>query len=119
MPSKSFWFRLIAKKTLHIFVDQGDDEMSIELHQSFTEENPYDFLDGVDNALIETIWHDLDKQLPRQRVSCVVAEVALGFQNATVKTFLPIFVHRLALDRLKQELNEITLIDGHLQNEQQ
>lgn len=100
-------------------MDQGDDEMSIELHQSFTEENPYDFLDGVDNALIETIWHDLDKQLPRQRVSCVVAEVALGFQNATVKTFLPIFVHRLALDRLKQELNEITFIDGHLQNEQQ
>ena len=92
--------------------------MSVELHQSVAEANPYDVLDGVDEALIETIWHELDRQLPRERVGCVVAEVALGFQNASVKTFLPIFIHRQALERLRQELNELDFTDNRLLDEQ-
>jgi len=92
--------------------------MSVELHQSVVEAYLYDVLDGVDDALIETIWHELDKRLPRERVGCVVAEVALGFQNASVKTFLPIFIHRRALERLRQELNEMDFTDNRLLDEQ-
>jgi len=87
--------------------------MSVDLHQSVAEANPYDVLDGVDDALIETIWHELDRQLPRERIACVVAEVALRFQNASVKTFLPIFIHRRALERLRQELKEINYTDNY------
>jgi hypothetical protein len=93
--------------------------MSVELHQSVVEAHPYDVVDGVDDALIETIWHELDRQLPRERVGCVDAKIALGFQDATVKTFLPIFIHRRALERLKQELYEMASSDGRLQNERQ
>ena len=87
--------------------------MSIELLQSTVEASPYEEVEGIDDALVEAIWHELDQQLPRERVRSAVAEVALGFQDATVKTFLPIFVHRRALERLKQEINEIVSTDNY------
>ena len=89
--------------------------MSVELHQSTTEAHLDDVVDGM---LIESIWHELDRQLPYARVRCVVTEVALGFQDATVKTFLPILVHRKALERLRQELNKMDSTDNYLLDEQ-
>lgn len=86
--------------------------MPIEMHQSVAEVHPYDAENSVGAALVETIWHDLDHQLSRERVRCVVAEVTLGFQDATVKTFLPILVHRRALEQLRQELGEMDSTDG-------
>jgi hypothetical protein len=80
--------------------------MSVGLYQDTAEAHPYDVVDGIDDVLVEAMWHELDQQLPRERVKCVVAEVALGFQHATVKTFLPILVHRHALERLRQELKQ-------------
>ena len=91
--------------------------MSIELHQNADEVHPYDVVDGVEDVLVEAIWHELDRQLPRARVRCVVAEVALGFRNATVKTFVPIFVRQQALERLRRELDELTPTDDRLLNE--
>jgi hypothetical protein len=88
--------------------------MSVELHQSVTEVHLDEVIDGIDDVLIEAIWHDLERQLPRERVSCVVAEIALGFQDATVKTFLPILVHRRVLERLRQEINEMDSTDNRL-----
>lgn len=93
--------------------------MSTELHQNIVDDNPYDGVDGVDAALIETLWNELDRLLSRERVLCVANEVALGFQNASVKTFLKIFIHRRALERLRQEINEMTSPGGRLQDEQQ
>ena len=81
--------------------------MSLELNQSLAEAHPYDVVDGIDNVFVDAVWHELDRQLPRERVHCVVTEIALGFQHATVKTFLPILVRRLALERLRQENDEI------------
>ena len=80
--------------------------MSIELHQSTAEGYQNEIIDGIDDVLIEAIWLDLNRQLPRERVRCVVTEIALGFQDAAVKTFLPILVRRQALERLRQEMNE-------------
>ena len=79
---------------------------TIELHQTTAEANPGDAINGIDDSLVENVWHDLDGQLPRERVRCVVCQVAQGFQSATVKAFLPIFIHRRALEQLRQELNE-------------
>ena len=93
--------------------------MSVELHQSVAERHPYDVVDGIDDVLVEAIWHELDKQLPHERVRYVVAEIALGFQDATVKTFLPILIRRRALERLRQELIEIVSTDNYLLDEQQ
>jgi len=92
--------------------------MSVELHQSVTEVHLDELIDGVDDALIETIWHELDRQLPRARVCEVVNKIALGFQDARVQTFVPILVHRRALDRLRLELNEMASTDGRLLDEQ-
>ena len=93
--------------------------MSVNLHHRTTKAIQSDVVDGLNEALIEKVWRDLDKQLPHERVSCVVSEVALGFQNATVKAFLPIVIHRRALERLMHELNEMDSTDGRLLDEQQ
>jgi len=119
MQSKSFWFRLTTNNRRSAFLWIKETIIiSVELHQSVVEAYPSDVLEGVDDALIETLWHELDRRLPRERVGCVVAEVALGFQNASVKIYLPIFIHRRALDRLRQELNEMDFIDNGLLDEQ-
>ncbi|MFN2235411.1 MAG: three-helix bundle dimerization domain-containing protein [Anaerolineales bacterium] len=90
---------------------------TMKLHQITAEANPDDALNGFDVSLIETVWCELDKQLPRERVNCIVSEVARGFKNAAVKTFLPIFIHRRALERLRQELNETESTESRLLNE--
>ena len=92
--------------------------MSVDLHHRTTKALQYDVVDRLDEALIEKVWYDLDWKLPRERVRCVVAEIALGFQDARVKSFLPIFIYRRALERLKQEINETNSPDGSSQNEQ-
>ena len=86
----------------------------MKLDHTISEANLYDDVaDIVDDSLIEKVWCDLDRKVPRDRVSCVVAEVALGFQDATVKPFLPILIHRRALERLRQEINEMASTDDH------
>jgi len=106
--------------------------MSMEIDHNIAEANLYDddtnnvdavtnvydsVADIVDDSLIEKVWCDLDKQVPLDRVSCVVFEIALGFQDATVKTFLPILVHRRALERLQREINEMASTDGRTSDE--
>jgi hypothetical protein len=88
--------------------------ISVELDQSITEVHLDEGIDGVDDVLVEAIWQDLERQLPRERVSCVVAETALGFQDATVKAFLPILVHRRVLEKLRQEIDAKDSIDNRL-----
>ena len=92
--------------------------MSVELHQSAAEAHPYDSVDGIDDVLVEAIWHELERQLPRERVRCVVAEIAVGFQDARVKTFVPIFVRRRAIERLKHEMNGIASKENYSLDDQ-
>jgi hypothetical protein len=115
MRLKNFYLQLTANNGL----DQGDDSY---VHRTASERYRIQQLDevieGIDDLFVDAIWHELERQLPRERVRCVVAEVALGFQDAAVKTFLPIFVHRQALERLRLELNENTSRDNFLLDEQ-
>ena len=92
--------------------------MSVELHQSVAEAHPNDVVDSIDDVFVEAIWHELDCQLPRERVRRVVAGIAVGFQDATVKTFLPILVRRQALVQLRKEINQIVSTDNYLPDEQ-
>jgi hypothetical protein len=85
---------------------------TIELHRITAEANPSDAINGIDGSLVEKVWRELDGQLPLERVECIVTEVALGFQDVAVKTFLPIFIHRRALERLRQEINEESATNG-------
>ena len=93
--------------------------MSVELDQSAAEAHPYEFVDGIDDVLVEAIWHELERQLPRERIRRVVAEIAIGFQDARVKTFVPIFVRRRAVERLKHEMNEIASKENDSLDDQQ
>lgn len=63
-------------------------------------------INNNDDPLIEVIWQDLNEQVSREQIRRVVAEIALEFQDATVTAFVPIFVHRRAVDQLQKQLNE-------------
>ena len=54
----------------------------------------------VDNALIESIWKALDGRVDREHIRQAILEVEAGYQNASVKAFIPIFVRREVLERL-------------------
>jgi hypothetical protein len=60
--------------------------------------------DYAEDWLVEKLWLDLDRQVSRQQVATTVAEIAEQFQDATVTTFVPIFIRRKALERLKETL---------------
>lgn len=69
-------------------------------------------MNNIDEHLVETVWQDLDKQVSREQIRRVVAEISLEFQDATVTAFVPIFVHRRAVDQLQKQLNENRLSEN-------
>ncbi len=58
----------------------------------------------VRDEVIDQIWHDLGEQLPRPRVAEVAQDIAASLGDATITTFIPLFVCRLARDRLTPEI---------------
>jgi hypothetical protein len=58
-------------------------------------------MDYVDDPLVEKLWHELDGQVSRQRIAGAVTEIATRFERATVTAFVPIFIHRQALEQLR------------------
>ncbi|MCO6452898.1 MAG: hypothetical protein J5I90_19095 [Caldilineales bacterium] len=90
--------------------------MFSKIDNSVVRANPYEISAGVDESIIEKVWRDLDRQVPREQISRVVDEVTLGFQDATVTAFLPILVHRRALEQLRQELEKMDSADETLAN---
>jgi hypothetical protein len=55
----------------------------------------------ADKALIESIWKALDGRVDREQITQAILEAAARYQNARVKTFIPIFIRRDVLQRLK------------------
>ena len=80
--------------------------MTMKLNQGSIETNQHKHsaMTSVDDALIEKVWRDLDEQLPYEQVGRVVADVAFKYQNAKVKAFLPILIHKQAVAKLKEYL---------------
>ena len=60
-------------------------------------------MDYVDDALVETLWQDLDGQVPRQQIAKEVAQIAAKFEEATVTSFVHIFIRRQALEHLRHQ----------------
>lgn len=63
--------------------------------------NEIDLTDLVDETVVEEIWNDLDGQVDRDQVREVAFDVALEFADATVTSFIPLFIRRRAYERLK------------------
>jgi hypothetical protein len=54
----------------------------------------------VDKALVESIWKALDGRVDRRHIRQAILEAEAGYQNATVQTFIPIFIRRKVLEML-------------------
>ena len=59
--------------------------------------------DYVDDALVESLWQDLEGQVSRQRIVRAATEIAARFDSATVMAFVPVFIRRQVLERLGSE----------------
>jgi len=60
-------------------------------------------MDYVDDALVETLWKDLDGQVSRQQIATAASQIAAKFEKVTVTAFVPIFIRRQALEYLKPD----------------
>ena len=56
------------------------------------------------DALVETLWKDLDGQVGRHQIIREVSKIAARFEQATVPAYVPIFIRRQALELLRSEL---------------
>ena len=56
---------------------------------------------NIDNALIESIWKELNGRVDREDISRAVLEAKARYQHAAIKTYLPIFIRRYVLERLE------------------
>ena len=52
------------------------------------------------DEMIEQIWQDLHRLIPRSRVAEVARQVAAGFADAKVAAYIPLFVRRATCERL-------------------
>ena len=66
-------------------------------------------MNNENDSIIDKVWQDLDRQLSREQIGCTVTEISLEYQDATVKAFVPILIHREAVERLKRQLTEDNL----------
>jgi hypothetical protein len=58
-------------------------------------------LDEVLESLIEDIWRDLGGEVTHEQIRQAAREVAAQFQDATVTTFVPIFIRRRTREKLR------------------
>jgi hypothetical protein len=58
----------------------------------------------VREDVIDQIWRDLGQQIARPRVAEVAHEVAADLDDARVPAYVPLFVRRLACERLSREV---------------
>ncbi|HRV92702.1 MAG TPA: hypothetical protein P5526_11105 [Anaerolineae bacterium] len=55
----------------------------------------------VNDQLIEKIWCELGKQNSYEQIHQAALEVAAEFRDAAITTFIPIFIHRRTLEKLR------------------
>lgn len=63
--------------------------------------NEADLANFVDETVIEAIWSDLEGRVDREQVRQVALDVAQDFADATVTSFVPLFIRRRTYERLK------------------
>ena len=60
---------------------------------------------NIDNTLVESIWHELNGRVDREYIDQAILEANSRYQNAVIKTFVPIFIRRYVLNKLRTEYN--------------
>lgn len=64
-------------------------------------------LEGDLETLIDLVWNDLQSQVSRAAVQQVLLEIIPEYENATITTFVPIFMRRDAVDILRATLAQV------------
>ena len=59
------------------------------------------------DSLLERVWDDLGGTVSRSTIHQVLTEVIPNYESARVQTFVPIFVHRETVKRLRAGLAEV------------
>jgi hypothetical protein len=77
--------------------------MDIRSKHVFAETNDSDVKHDL-NHLVWQVWHELGGQVPRARIRQVAMQVAAGFRNATVTTYIPLYIRHLTREWLKEEI---------------
>jgi hypothetical protein len=67
-----------------------------------------------EEAFVEQIWNDLDGMVTRSAIRQVLTEIIPRYESAHVQTFVPIFVRKEAVERLRSGLAEVPP-DRHVQ----
>lgn len=57
----------------------------------------------VHDDLVDQIWRDLDGQVDRPRIAEIARDIAARLCDATVPTFVPLFVRRLSYELLSAQ----------------
>jgi hypothetical protein len=58
-------------------------------------------MDEALELLVQEIWRDLDGQVTHEQIRHVASQIATQFNNATVTTFVPIFIRRQTRETLR------------------
>ena len=84
------------EKSLSIGINSGiETKTEVDDHTSIASGN-------IDNALIESIWKELNGRVDREDIRRAVLEAKARYHNAATKIFIPIFIRRYVLDRLQK-----------------
>ena len=62
--------------------------------------------EGEIEAMIEEVWHQLQGRVNRTEILQVLLEILPKYEDARVKLYVPILVHREAVDVLRARLDE-------------
>jgi hypothetical protein len=57
--------------------------------------------DWNERAIVEQIWNDLQGTVERSTIRQVLKQVIPRFQNARIETYVPIFLRRVTIERLR------------------
>ena len=58
-------------------------------------------MDEALELLVEEIWRDLEGKVTHEQIRQVASQIATQFNNATVTTFVPIFIRRQTRETLR------------------
>lgn len=61
-----------------------------------------------EGALVDQIWNDLDGRVTRSAIRRVLTEIIPRYESAHVQTYVPIFVRKEAVERLRSGLAEVS-----------
>ena len=64
-------------------------------------------LDWDVETLLEWVWNHMEGTVSRSTIRQVLAEVIPNYESARVQTFVPIFVHKETVKRLRTGLAEV------------